>query len=139
MNSSTLFSKIEQNLKDITFLHSLLNSVIGKTPPSFNFDPMIDDIRFSEPCQSNISSDAPIDYYSCLSFDRTISFYLQLIRTGKDLVDEFPLSHSYWKRLNHILNSLISLGYRHLFEQCHNVIRRKVDFFILYYGLPLHH
>lgn len=136
------------NMYEYTVISSIINSGDERSGLStaIDIDDEIDHIRFDPICSDEVSSDNMIEYYKCISLERTISYYIQIldayIQQNLYLLQQLDLSNpailaglnynlidTILPFLTHILDTRIAVGFTKIANRFQEIIDSKVNTF----------
>jgi PAS domain S-box-containing protein len=89
----------------------------------------LEDILVSEKCSvgENVGSDLPINYYKCLSFERLLGYYVDMLKSRLALIDQEEVLSSQTAVCLHLICSGLALGFRDILDEYEVIFEERLD------------
>ncbi|OHS98219.1 adenylate cyclase type [Tritrichomonas foetus] len=120
-NISDNEARFNKYMKEYVMVSKVINLETDEFPSAIAIDSELSAIRFNSICDTPISSDRPANFYECISLDRAISYYIQLVNSVHATADKTSLLDSYCPYITHLLDTRMSTGYLRIFNRIESV------------------
>ncbi|OHT00793.1 Adenylate and Guanylate cyclase catalytic domain containing protein [Tritrichomonas foetus] len=131
---------------ELIIVNDLINVGTDKLSATIGVDAQIDNIRFDAICPDDVASDKMIEYYKCISLERTISFFVQVVNSYlSSIIDIDTITNSTQSNndhrtvqkmhesamtyVTHMLDTRIGTGFNHIADRLDQIFKTKLRTF----------